>query len=289
MANGEEHEDEAARHAPRRGRLLVMGGGEDPDEDRMRLLPALVRLAGGIEARILVCSAPAADDAQKMEAYLPLFEKLCVEEVIPAPVAQRADADSPRLLEAVERATAVFFTGGDQLRLSALYGGTALCERIRQRVYDGTLVVSGTSAGAAALSSVMVVGGRDGGTVRRSDVDLAPGLGYWRDAVIDTHFNERGRVSRLLSVFAQNPQVLAVGIDADTAIDVVPGHRFTVLGSGCVTVVSGRISHSSAPEVGIADALALTDATLHVLADGYGFDLRTHRPLLPDGTEIPHP
>jgi cyanophycinase len=273
----------------RSGRLLIMGGDEDPDEDRMVLLPELVKLAGGIEARIVVCSAPAEDDGQKLEAYLPLFERMGVEEVIPVPLAERRDADTPQLLEAVERATAVFFTGGDQLRLTALFAGTRLCDRVRERLYGDGLVVSGTSAGASAMSSVMISGGAEAGTVRRSDVDLAPGLGYWRDTLIDTHFNQRGRVHRLLAVFAQNPQIIGLGIDANTAIDAVPGDRLRVLGAGCVTVFNGRVSHTNAPEAGLNNALALTDAVIHVLPAGYGFDLRTHRPLLPDGTEIQRP
>jgi cyanophycinase len=272
--------------ARRTGRLLVMGGAEDPDPDRMRLLPELVKLAGGIEARVMVCSAPAEDDRQKIEAYTPLLERLGVEEVIPAPITRRGEADEPRLLEALERATAVFFTGGDQLRLTALFAGTDLCERMRERIYEEGLVVSGTSAGAAAMSSVMIVGGPENGTVRRSDVDLAPGLGYWRDALIDTHFNQRGRVHRLLAVFAQNPQVIGIGIDENTAIDVVPGDTLRVIGAGCVMVMDGRVSHTNAPDAAFDDALALTDTTVHVLSDGYGFDLRAHRPLLPDGTEI---
>src|SRR3712207_8747822 len=109
---------------------------------------------------------------------------------------------SDLLLEALERATPVFFTGGDQLRLTALMAGTNFCERIRERLYGEGLVVAGTSAGAAAMSSVMIIGGSERGTVRRADVSLAPGLGYWRDTVVDTHFNQRGRPSRLLAIIA---------------------------------------------------------------------------------------
>ncbi len=278
-----------AEEKPKRaGRLLLIGGAEDPDEDDMRILPHLVEMAGGKGARIVICSTPSEDPEEKIRSYAPLFEKLGAV-VHAAPIADRSETELPEHLEAVAKADAVFFTGGDQLRLTALMAGTGFCETISRRIYDDGLVVAGTSAGAAAISSVMITGGKEEGTVRRADVTLAPGLGYWRDVVVDTHFNQRGRPSRLLAVFAQNPQVLGIGLDENTAIDVVPGHLLTVLGDGALTVFNGRVTHSNAPEVGEDDTLAVTDCAVHVLPDGYGFDLKNKRPLRPDGTRIHTP
>jgi cyanophycinase len=271
------------------GRLLVIGGAEDPDEKHLCILPRLVKMAGGRNARILICSSPSEDPHDKIRSYAPLFEKLSVAEVIAAPITDRNQAASDEVLAGVERATAVFFTGGDQLRLTALMAGTDMCERIRERLYGEGMVVAGTSAGAAAMSSVMIIGGRDQGTVRRADVDLAPGLGYWRDTVVDTHFNQRGRPNRLFTIFAQNPQVLGIGIDENTAIEVEPGERFTVLGDGAVMVLGGRVSHTNAASAGDEDTLAITDALVHILPDGYGFDLVKGLPLLPDGEPIEAP
>ncbi len=278
---------EEKRRSGREGHLLVIGGAEDPDEDEMRILPHLVEMAGGRKARIVVCSSPSEDPRDKVEVYGKLFEKIGVAEVYGAPITDRNEADAREHLEAVERATAVFFTGGDQLRLTALLAGTEFAEKIRERLFGDGLIVAGTSAGAAAMSSVMVIGGKSEGTVRREDVDLAPGLGYWRDTVVDTHFNQRGRVSRLLTIFAQNPQVLGIGIDENTAIDLVPGEGFTVLGEGAVMVFNGRVTHSNAPQAAADQTLSLTDSLVHVLADGYGFNLKTKRPILPGGEEIP--
>lgn len=271
----------------RAGRLLVIGGAEDPDEEKMRILPRLVKMAGGKRARIIVCSSPSEEPEEKVDVYGRLFKKIGVAEVIPAPIRERREADTPELLEAVGRATAVFFTGGDQLRLTALISGTDFCEGIRERLYGDGLVVAGTSAGAAAMSSVMIIGGREEGTVKREDVSLAPGMGYWRDTVVDTHFNQRGRVSRLMTIFAHNPNVLGIGIDENTCIDLVPGDRFTVLGEGVVMVFNGRVTHSNAPAAHDDQTLAITDAVIHTLPDGYGFNLRTKRPILPGGEEIP--
>ena len=271
------------------GRLLVIGGAEDPNEKHMTILPRLVKLAGGKNARILICSSPSEKPHEKIRSYAPLFEKLGVAEVIAAPITERNDAASREVLAGLERATAVFFTGGDQLRLTALMAGTEFCEGIRERLYGEGLVVAGTSAGAAAMGGVMIIGGRDEGTVRRSDVALAPGLGYWRDTVVDTHFNQRGRPNRLFTIFAHNPQVLWIGIDENTAIEVEPGDHFTVLGDGAVMVLGGRVTHTNAPSAGDDDTLAITDALVHILPDGYGFDLKTGRPLYPSGEPIEAP
>ncbi|HEX8242229.1 MAG TPA: cyanophycinase [Longimicrobium sp.] len=271
------------------GRLLVIGGAEDPDPKDMTILPRLVKLAGGKNARILICSSPSEDPHDKIRTYTPLFEKLGVAEVIPAPITDRNDASSPEVLAGLQRATAVFFTGGDQLRLTALMAGTDFCEGIRERLYGEGLIVAGTSAGAAAMSGVMIIGGRDEGTVRRADVSLAPGLGYWRDTVVDTHFNQRGRPNRLFTIFAHNPQVLGIGIDENTAIEVEPGEQFTVLGEGAVMVLGGRVTHTNAPVAGDEDTLAITDAIVHILPDGYGFDLKTGRPVRPGGDPVEEP
>jgi cyanophycinase len=270
----------------RAGHLLVIGGAEDPDENEMRILPHLVEMAGGNKARIVICSTPSESPEEKVDVYGALFEKIGVAEIIAAPITDRHEGEDPELLEALERATAIFFTGGDQLRLTALMAGTRFCERIRERLYGDGLVVAGTSAGAAAMSSTMLIGGNDKGTVRRSDVSLAPGLGYWRETVVDTHFNQRGRPSRLFTIFAHNPQVLGIGIDENTAIDVVPGEGFKVIGEGAVMVFNGRVTHTSAPSAGDDDTLAVTDSLVHVLAEGYGFDLRKSRPIRPDGKMI---
>lgn len=271
------------------GRLLVIGGAEDPDEKDMTILPRLVEMAGGKRARVIVCSSPSEDPHDKVRTYEKLFRKLGVAEVIPAPITERGQAAEPGLLEGLERATAVFFTGGDQLRLTALVAGTQFCERVRERLFGEGLVVAGTSAGAAAMSGVMIIGGRSEGTVRRADVALAPGLGYWRDTVVDTHFNQRGRPNRLFTIFAHNPQVLGIGIDENTAIEVEPGERFTVLGEGAVMVLGGSVTHTNAPDARDGDTLALTDALVHILPDGYGFDLKSSRPVLPGGDEVERP
>ncbi|MGN6186244.1 MAG: cyanophycinase [Thermoanaerobaculia bacterium] len=268
------------------GKLLLIGGNEDKDEDSMIILPHFVAMCGGKNARILVCGTPSKEVEEKERTYRELFETIGVAEVMEPDITQRRDGENATLVEMVKRATGVFFTGGDQLRLTAIVAGTPFGNEVQHRVFNEGLIAGGTSAGAAAMSSTMFISGSSKGTVRRSDVGLAPGLGYWRDTIVDTHFAQRGRVSRMLVVFAHNPQILGIGIDEDTAIEVQPGESFKVIGNGAVFVFDGTVTHTNAPEAGDDDIIAMTDSMMHVLPNGYGFDLRTKRPLLPDGTEI---
>lgn len=269
------------------GRLLVIGGNEDKDEDSMVILPHFVKMCGGKDARILVCGTPSQDVEEKERTYRKLFEKIGVAEVMEPDITKRPDGDDDESIQMVRRATGVFFTGGDQLRLTAIVAGTPFGEEIRHRIFNEGLIAAGTSAGAAAMSSTMFISGNSKGTVKRADVSLAPGLGYWRDTVVDTHFAQRGRVSRMLVVFSHNPQILGVGIDEDTAIEVQPGEAFTVIGSGAVFVFDGTVTHTNAPDAADEDVIAMTDSMMHVLPQGYGFDLQRKRPILPDGNRVP--
>jgi cyanophycinase len=133
------------------------------------------------------------------------------------------------------------------------------------------------------MSSTMIIRG-DGGSVRRNVVELAPGLGYMRDVTIDTHFDRRGRIQRVMAIFAQNPATMGIGIDGDTAIEVVPTKRFHVIGTGVVFVFDGRVTHSNAARAAEDEPLALTDVKVHVLPAGYGFNLKTKRPIIPKQT-----
>lgn len=269
------------------GRLLVIGGAEDPDEQDMRILPHFVKMCGGKRARLVVCGAPSEKVLEKERTYRRIFEGIGVASVMETHIRSRVDGLKEELLEATERATGVFFTGGDQLRLTSMVAGTKFGECVQERLWNDGLVVGGTSAGAAAMSSTMLIGGRDEGTVRRADIRLAPGFGFMRDVIIDTHFAQRGRVSRLLAVLAQNPELLAIGIDENTAIEVDPAkRRFTVVGEGAVFVCDGTVTYSNAADAADKDVLTMTDSLLHVLAAGYSFDIGIKRPLLPNGKAI---
>ena len=274
-------------HARRNiGRLFVIGGNEDKDPNKMVILPHFLKLCGGKRARIVVCGTPSKEPTRKERVYRNLFEKIGASDVFEAQIKNRRDAENEEVVAAVRKATGVFFTGSDQLRLTSLIAGTAFGDSVRERLWNDRLVVGGTSAGAAAMSTTMVIGGRDDGSVRRCDVRLGPGLGYWRDTTIDTHFGQRGRMTRMFVIFSENPQVLGIGLDEDTAVEVTPGRSFTVVGKGAAFVFDGKVTHTSAPEADDDEIIAMTDSVVHVLPDGYRFDLVKMRPLLPSGKLI---
>jgi cyanophycinase len=276
----------AAKHRNHIGRLLAIGGAEDPDESNMKILPHFVKMCGGRRARIVVCGAPSDDPAKKERTYERLFKKIGVAGVVEAGVKERHDAEDEKLVRAVESATGVFFTGGDQLRLTSVLAGTSFEACVQRRLWRDRLVVGGTSAGAAAMSSTMLIRGSSDGTVKRKDVSLAPGLNLMRDVLIDTHFAQRGRISRIVTAFSMNPDTIGIGLDENTAIDVNPGKSFTVLGEGAVFVFDGLVTHSNAAERKDDETITVTDSLVHVLAEGYGFDLRKKRPLKPNGRAI---
>lgn len=270
--------------AQRPGRLIAIGGGEERSPEGA-ILSRVVEASGGARARIIICGGASDDPGRTLEEYRRVFSEIGAHEVTTEALQDRAAAEGAELLRALEHATAVFFSGGDQLRLTAKLGGTAFGEGVRSRLQSGGLVVAGTSAGAAAMSSVMIIGGAENGTVRRADTEVAPGLGYWRDTVLDTHFNQRGRVHRLLTLFAENPQVLGVGLDENTAAEVEPGSLLRVIGSGAVVIFDGRVTYSNVAEADREDVLSLHGARLHVLSDGHAFDLARRRPLRPHAAD----
>jgi cyanophycinase len=268
------------RAKSRRGRLLLVGGAERRDPS-YEVLRHFVDLAGGDEARVLVVGAATREPQDVLPDYRRIFQKLGVKQVWTAAFQDRGEGEKPSLLEHLEQATAVYFTGGDQLRLTMHVAGTPFGDLLRERHNGGSFLVGGTSAGAVAMGSVMILSGPGGGSVRRADVRMGPGLGFLRDATIDTHFNERGRVPRFLTLFAQNSQVLGIGIDENTALDVRLGDEFRVLGSGAVTVFDGRVSYSNAADAADHDIIALSGVTVHVLPKRFGFDPSEMRLLPP--------
>jgi len=254
------------------GKLLIIGGAEDKEKE-CKILKRFVREAGGKESRLTVLTAATEYPGQVGAQYKELFQHLGAAEVQVLDVAERTSANNERISYELEKATGVFFTGGDQLRITGILGGTRL-GRTLHRLYERGVIIAGTSAGASAMSDTMIVGG-EAGTAKKDTLTMAPGLGLLHSVVVDQHFAQRGRIGRLLSAIAQNPYVLGVGIDEDTSILVYSDGRFTVVGSQTVTVVDASPSlESNVSEISPGQALVLTPVLMHVLSDGYGFDLK---------------
>lgn len=261
------------------GPLLIIGGHEDKRHDRA-ILECFARLCGGRGAEVAVLGVASERPREVEDVYRPVLEDLGLQ-VMFLDLRDRAAAQDEAAARRVEEADALFFTGGDQLRITSLLGGTRVDAAVRARWQAGA-PLAGTSAGASALSGTMIVGGDGDATPALNTIQMAPGLGLLPNTVIDQHFAQRGRIGRLLSALAQNPAVLGIGVDEDTAVVVTPDGLFEVVGSRTVTVLDGaQVSGTNASELGGGEALALTDVRLHVLPAGYRFDLARRRPLPP--------
>lgn len=264
------------------GRLVIIGGAEDKEGDCI-ILREVVRLAGGNQARLLVLTAATLEPQRVGALYRQVFAGLGAAEVGVLDINERLQAEDPMLVRLVENCSGVFFTGGDQLRITSLIGGTALFHALVDSYRRG-VVIAGTSAGASVMSSTMIVDGSGDKELAAGAVRLAAGLNLISDVVIDQHFAQRGRLGRLLAAVAQNPYVLGIGIDENTAM-VVDGPEFEVIGSGTVSILDGQhIAFTNVSEVSPQAALALAEVRLHVLSEGYTFNLQTRQPKSHAGT-----
>ena len=263
------------------GTLMAIGGHEDKEGDKT-ILREVARLVKG--GRLVIATIASHQPEGYFDAYREAFSDLEPDDLVELYVNDRSETHDAAKLALFEGATGVFFSGGDQLRIASQIGDTPI-ERAVREVYERGGVVAGTSAGAAVMSETMLVGGASAESHRIGDLSMAPGLGLIRNAIIDQHFAERGRIGRLLGAVAHNPRMLGVGIDEDTAI-AVEGPRFRVIGSGAVYVVDAEeVTQSNIAEAQSACALSMHDVRLHVLAAGDSFDLRRRAPVGPNLSE----
>jgi cyanophycinase len=261
----------------KRGTLIIIGGGEDRIGSRTIRGEVARRLDGGL---LVLATVASHEPDGYFEEYARAFQDMNIGGLVELYVEARAEANDPEKLKMLDEAAGVFFTGGDQLRITSQIGDSGIEAKIR-RLFERGGVVAGTSAGSAAMSETMIVGGASASTYRMGDLHMAPGMGLVRDVIIDQHFAERGRFGRLLGAVAHNPRVLGLGIDEDTAA-MVEGDEFRVIGSGAVYVVDGTgVSYCNVAEAQAESALSMHDVRVHVLSSGDGFDLKHRKPIPP--------
>ncbi|MBJ6982333.1 MULTISPECIES: cyanophycinase [unclassified Luteimonas] len=258
-----------------RGWIVPIGGAEDKETGR-RILKRFVELCGGRDADIAIIPT-ASRLAETGPRYEDLFNRLEAGRARSVPFASREDGGRDAYLRQLEEATGVFITGGNQLRLSTILGGTAAARMIRERNASG-VHVGGTSAGASILSEHMIAFGKEGSSPRASSVRLAPGLGLTNRFIIDQHFRERDRLGRLVAAQAYNPFAIGIGLDEDTAAFIAPDNTLEVEGSGSITVVDASgLQFSSMAEAGQDDPVCLLGLTVHILVAGATYNLHTRR------------
>lgn len=259
------------------GQLVIIGGAEDKEGD-CKILREFVRRSGGLQARIAVMTVATGLPGEVGEQYIRIFERLGVEDVRVIDTARREDADDARAFEIIAQATGVFFTGGNQARITECLKDTELEATLHKRFSEG-IVIAGTSAGAAMMPDMMIVEGESETNPRMEVVNMDRGMGFLPGVIIDQHFAQRGRLGRLLSAVAQQPVNLGFGIDENTAI-AVNGKELEVIGEGAVTIVDiANITHNNVDQLLKDEPLAMCGVTLHILPDGYKFDLEQRSPM----------
>ena len=235
--------------------------------------PPVARIVAHRDATVAVISTASSLGLEAGERYKQVLGDLGVSRVRTIHAVTRGQANDETAAMAVRDATGIFMTGGNQLRLSSIIGGTRLADAVLERFRKGA-VVACTSAGASAMSSHMIAFGASGATPKHRMAQIAAGLGVLPGVIVDQHFQQRNRLGRLLSLIAQNPSLLGLGVDEDTAGVVGPDHVMEVIGRGSITVVDGSKSETDAWEVHGHKPLMISGVVLHSLPAGYRFDLR---------------
>jgi cyanophycinase len=267
----------------KRGWIVPVGGAEDKEADTA-ILKRFIEVSGGKRSRIaIIPTASVLSDTGRR--YEKIFSRLGVKDAFALPYLKRSDAEDEGLLKKLDEATGIFLTGGNQLRISAILGGTSVAKAIRRLNAKG-VTVGGTSAGAAILSEHMIAHGEGGATPHAGQSSLAPGLGLTNRVVIDQHFRQRDRLGRLLSALSYNPFAVGLGLDEDTAAFIDPDNVIHVTGSDAITVVDpSEIEYSSMPSTPVGKAVCLTNVKMHILTDGGLFDLKSRKPTPPPAVE----
>jgi cyanophycinase len=258
-----------------RGWIVPIGGAEEKESDA-RILQRFVDLCGGDDADIVVIPT-ASRMAETGARYERVFGDLGARCVTVMDFDTRRDSQEGNRLERIEQASGVFFTGGNQLRITTLIGGTPVARLIRSQNARG-VPVGGTSAGASILSEHMIASGDEGSSPIAGSVRLAPGLGLTNRFIIDQHFRQRDRLGRLATALAYNPFPIGIGLDEDTAAFIGPDNTLEVEGSGAVTVVDASdLQFSSMDQIEEGQPVCLLGLRIHILVAGATFNLQTRQ------------
>ncbi len=273
-----------------KGILLAIGGKESKSEEKRtetqqenkqfiseQILKRFVKELKGKNPLIVVIPAASSEPEETAKDYVDTFGQLGVKNVEVVDIRTRADANDPENIKMIDRANGIIFTGGDQLRLTAILGGSPFLEHIKERYTNEKIIVAGTSAGAAAMSTSMIYEGETQGGMLKGNMSAAAGLDLLKNVAIDTHFIDRGRIVRMAQAVAQNPSCIGIGLEEDTAILVKDGKELEVVGSGLVTILDGMdISSTNIYEIQSGDPFTICDLRMHLLGNGKTYTIPSY-------------
>lgn len=276
-----------------KGRLIAIGGNEDKGTEpepnylqknnlnffELQILSRIVREAGGKDAYIEIITSASSIPEEIGINYVDTFKKLGCQNVRVMDIRKREDALKPEMIERLRQCQSVMFSGGNQLRLSSIYGGTEFLEILQHRyMHEETFVVAGTSAGAMAMSNTMIYQGNSSEALLKGEVKITTGLALIKDVIIDSHFVTRGRFGRLTQAVAANPSCIGIGLGEDTGVLICEGKYMEALGSGLVIIIDGHdIKHSNIADLKEGSPLSIENLLVHVMAKGNHYDLKSRK------------
>jgi len=276
-----------------KGKLIAIGGNEDKGTEpepnfqqknnlnffELQILSRIVNEAGGHDANIEVITSASSIPKEVGSNYLEAFGKLGCKNTSVMDIRNREDAKKPEMIERISKCDAVMFSGGNQLRLSSIFGGTEFLKILHDRyLHESGFVIAGTSAGAMAMSNTMIYQGNSGEALLKGEVKITTGLAFIKDLIIDSHFVTRGRFGRLTQAVAANPSCLGIGLGEDTGVLITEGNYIEAVGSGLVIIIDGHgIQHSNIADLKEGCPISIENLIVHVLAKGNSYDLKRRK------------
>ena len=276
-----------------KGKLIAIGGAEDKGTDlelgqihrnnlnffELGILKRILSEVKGEESRIEVITTASSTPKEVSENYINAFAKLGCHSVRHLPIRNQEDTILPDYIERMKKADAVMMSGGNQLRLTSVFGGSEFLEILKARYEnEEDFVIAGTSAGAMAMSGTMIYEGNAARAHIKGEIKITLGLGFNNQIIFDSHFDKRGRFGRLVQAIASNPSCIGVGLGEDTGVIIKKGTELEALGSGMVVIIDGEnIRHSNIADQADGSPISIENLTVHVLAHGYKYDLFHHR------------
>lgn len=263
-----------------KGRLIAIGGNEDK-ANGLLVLKRVVREVGKKDYKVAVITTASEQPDQRGQDYHKIFTTLGASEIVILGIKERAEANDTEIAESLEDADLIFITGGDQLRLTTIIGGSRVLKVIHDRLEAGALI-AGTSAGAAVFSDTMIYEGESEVGLFKGRVLTTSGFGFVKNIVFDTHFMARGRIGRLVQIVTTNPTCIGVGIGEDSGVVLKGDGIAEVIGTGQVIIVDGSdIGHSNIMDIKPGSPIAVENVRIHSLVNGYGYNFENRQFLKP--------
>jgi len=274
------------------GHLVAVGGAEDKGTDlekgilernrlnffELGILKTIVSLINNEAPRVEVITTASSIPDEVAENYRDAFAKLGCSEVGHMRIRNREDASQPEYIERLEKCNCIMFSGGNQLRLSSIFGGTQFLDKLREKYQQENFLIAGTSAGAMAMSSTMIYEGNAAVANLKGEVKITTGLGLLQNVIIDTHFDKRGRFNRLAQGVAAQPGAIGIGLGEDTGVIVSEGHELKAIGSGSVVIIDGRnIEYNNIADIDFGKPISVENIIVHIMSKGDIYNLETRK------------